>query len=103
MNAAAHCAPLACLRVVSCRVHSRDLPHSLLGRACPFRAPSCNRSVSVGILFVSYALHIHFHPFLDPSRVQDIHERHGTSFLTRGVQLVYVRVVEGVPLSSGAL
>jgi hypothetical protein len=52
-------------------------------------------SVSVGILFISYALHVHCHPFLDPSRVEDINEHHGSSFVARGVTIVYVRRASG--------
>jgi hypothetical protein len=52
-------------------------------------------SISVGILFISYALHVHFHPFLDPVKADAVHDRHGASFLTRGVKLVYVRPSSG--------
>lgn len=51
--------------------------------------PLFQACISVGILFISYALHVHFHPFLDPVKADAVHDRHGASFLTRGVKLVY--------------
>jgi hypothetical protein len=45
-------------------------------------------SLSVGIMFISYAAHTRFHPFLDPM-APDVVQKRGA--IASGMQLIYVR------------
>ncbi len=62
---------------------------------CRLRVPPFVRehSLSVGIIFVSYALHVKFLPFLDPVNPEAINPHGLKGALASGVQLIYVRVV----------
>jgi hypothetical protein len=49
-------------------------------------------SLSVAIIFVSYALHVRFTPFLDPGAQEEVvGEARGRSAAAIGVKLIYVR------------
>jgi hypothetical protein len=49
-------------------------------------------SLSVGIMFISYAAHTRFHPFLDPMTPDAVQKRGGRGAIASGMQLIYVRV-----------
>lgn len=51
--------------------------------------PLFQACVSVGIIFVSYALHVHYQPFLDPEPPSAIDDSTGRSLVAQGVQLIY--------------
>ncbi len=48
-------------------------------------------SLSVGIMFVSYALHTRYMPFLDPLKPEVLQELGSRGAIASGVQLIYVR------------
>jgi hypothetical protein len=48
-------------------------------------------SLSVGIMFISYAAHTRFHPFLDPMTPDAVQKRGGRGAIASGMQLIYVR------------
>ncbi len=50
-------------------------------------------SLSVGIIFVSYALHVRFLPFLDPIAPEAVQLQGRRGAAAHGVQLIYVRGV----------
>jgi hypothetical protein len=68
----------------------------LVGVGLPFLCgqtpPPPPRSLSVGIIFVSYALHVRYMPFLDPVAPEAVNQLGSRSALASGIQLVYVRV-----------
>jgi hypothetical protein len=61
--------------------------------------PSC--SLSVGIMFISYAAHTRFHPFLDPMTPDSMQQKHGSrGAIASGMQLLYVRCTATPVLSA---
>jgi hypothetical protein len=48
-------------------------------------------SLSVGIIFASYALHVRFLPFLDPCAPETVSHLDARGALATGVKLIYVR------------
>jgi hypothetical protein len=57
---------------------------------CPLLPPS-PLSLSVGIMFVSYALHTRYMPFLDPLKSGVLQDLGSRGDIAGGVQLIYVR------------
>jgi hypothetical protein len=45
-------------------------------------------SLSVGVIFASYALHVRYRPYLDPN----VHQLEDSSAVHSGAKLLYVRV-----------
>jgi hypothetical protein len=68
----------------------------LLGVIHVVRGPS----LSVGIMFISYAAHTRFHPFLDPMTPDAVQKRGGRGAIASGMQLIYVRAA-ATPVRAG--
>jgi hypothetical protein len=62
-----------------------------VGRAARCLLCSPRPSLSVGIMFISYAAHTRFHPFLDPMTPDVVQKRGGRGAIASGMQLIYVR------------